>query len=226
MFQKISLALTLVTLLLSTTAWAQKSDNDMDKSSYCYGVYSATKDKSEVAKNNSFLKMAGVYTKIINSPSYQKGYSKAAMLDKKQKSSCYLVAYGYLGMGYSMAGQKDTKTNLDLAYCMGYVNQAREVSDREMAQEFCDTEKNLNAEEKKQCIIELSQITKQNSPYQAGRREAQTVNPIRVMNCGMKISASSEKELNKAMGTRPNAPQPPRKKTPQKKDTITTPIFR
>ena len=230
MFQKIGLTLTLSALLLSANAWAQASSDDMDQIAYCYGVYSATKNKNEVAESNRFLAGAGnAQSKITGSPSFRQGFNDGPTLAKKQKSSCYLIVYGFLGAGYSMTGRTDTINTPDLAYCMGYVNEARTISDPEMIQEFCYTEKNLTAQEKKKCVSELTQIIKQNTRYQNGRKEAQKgiINPIRVMNCGMKLSAASEKELDKAMGTHQNSQQPTPKATPKKpKDTLTTPIFR
>ena len=163
MFRKTKFALTVSALLLSTAVQAQISSTDMDKISYCYGVYSASKNKSEVIKNNRILTNAGnLYEKLTNTPSFHQGLDQAPKLDKKQKSACYLMVYGFLGVGYTTMGQTDSKSDWDLAYCMGYVNQAREVSDSEMVQEFCDTEKDLSISEKKQCVLELTQITKQN----------------------------------------------------------------
>ena len=161
-----------------------------------------------------------------------------------------MMVYGFLGVGYSTAGRKDSKTDLDLAYCMGYVNEARGFSDTEMIQEFCDTEKNLTPQDKKECVSELTQIIRHNTNYQMGHKEAkaETINPIRVMNCGMKLMSASEADLNNAMGTQQKTPQATQKSAPspkttaqrggrtrnttqrrapkKRKDTLTKPIFR
>jgi len=235
MFHKLNLTLLSATLFLSAIALAEPPKEEAEQLSFCYGYYSAVKDKAEVSRNNDFLKNVGdgtTYDKIVNNPLYKQGYSQASTLDRRKKHFCLGMVYGFLGVGYKMAGQKDTKTDLDLAYCMGYVNEARLVPDSEMVQEFCDTEKNLTPQDKKECLFELGQIIKHNTGYQAGRREAKAelIHPLRVMNCVMKINRSSETELDKAMGTHQKNPQaqkpPKRPKPPKRKENVTTPVFR
>ena len=223
MTAKTIFSLFIFALLIAMTSYAEPSSTDMDKLSYCYGVYSATKDKSEVDKSNLFLVTANdTYTKITGKPSFQQGYNQAATLDKKQKSSCYMIVYGFLGVGYAAAGQKDTKSDLDLAYCMGYVNEARGFSDDEMMQEFCA---GAPAKEKTRCLSESLGTLAHNPKYQTGRREAHPINPIRVMKCGMKLMSATEQDFINSMESKKHIATPQKKKPQGKKDTLTTPIF-